>query len=178
VSKRLPENGGGALLKKTQSMSDLIDQTVQAVRKISAELRPGILDDLGLTAAIEWQTQDFQERTGIQCEFISSREKFSLNQDGNSVVFRIFQETLTNVTRHAQATRVKVRLDERLGTFIMEVRDNGRGITEKEIADPKSLGLMGMRERARIFGGDLEIKGVPGKGTTVTVKIPRGKATS
>lgn len=158
------------LLNRIRSMSNLIDTTVQAVREIATELRPRILDDLGLVPAIEWQAQDFQERTGIQCEF--SSENINSDQERSTAIFRIFQETLTNVARHAKATRVNVRLKEDTDKIILEVEDNGRGITEKEIYKPQSLGLLVMRERALLFGGEFYITGRQGKGTTVTVCIP------
>jgi signal transduction histidine kinase len=163
------------LLKKTKSMSELVDATIQTVRKISSELRPGILDDLGLSAAIEWQAQEFENRTGIKCRFISSREDFRLDKERSTAVFRLFQETLTNVARHAEATRVDIELEERAGHLILKVHDNGKGITRRQISHSKSLGLLGMRERALLFEGEVEIKGIRGKGTTVTVQIPTGK---
>jgi signal transduction histidine kinase len=163
------------LLKKTKSMSELVDATIQTVRKISSELRPGIPDDLGLSAAIEWQTQEFENRTGIKCRFISSREDFGLDKERSTAVFRLFQETLTNVARHAEATRVDIELEERAGHLILKVHDNGKGITRRQISHSKSLGLLGMRERALLFEGEVEIKGIRGKGTTVTVQIPTGK---
>ena len=157
------------LHEKIESMKDLVDATVQSVRKISTELRPGILDDLGLTAAIEWQASDFQSRTGIACRFESLPEDVSLDEKSSSAVFRIFQEILTNVARHAEATQVDIDLKEEAGKLILEVRDNGRGITERESGNAKSLGLLGMRERAFLLGGEFHISGVPTHGTTVRV---------
>jgi signal transduction histidine kinase len=139
-------------------------------------LRPGILDDLGLTAAIEWQAQEFQTRTGVRCEFATELEDFHLDRDRATAVFRIFQETLTNIARHARATQVIVSLIERDGDLILEVRDNGRGVTTREMANPKSLGLLGMRERALVFGGEVRISGLPGAGTSVTARIPLSHA--
>lgn len=160
-----------ALLAKTQAMSDLIDTTVQIVRRISTELRPGILD-LGLTATIEWQLQEFQTRTGIKSNLISAPEETILDADGSTAVFRIFQEILTNVVRHAQATQVEVILEETATFLTLQVQDNGRGITEKERHSPKSIGLLGMQERARLGGGEVHFQGTPGQGTTVTVRLP------
>jgi signal transduction histidine kinase len=133
------------------------------------------LDDLGLTAAIEWGAREFQKRTGIQHQFSSNKEEFDLTKDCATAVFRIFQETLTNVTRHARATKINVNLEENAGSLLLEVRDDGRGITEKEISNPKSMGLLGMRERALLFGGEIKIRGAPGKGTTVRLEIPLKK---
>jgi signal transduction histidine kinase len=160
----------GSLLKRIRSMSNLVDKTMQAVSGIITELRPGILDDLGLVPALEWKAQDFQEQTGIQCEF--SSENIDLDREHSTAIFRIFQETLTNVARHANATRVNVRLKEDTDNIILEVADNGRGITEMEIQNSQSFGLLGMRERALLFGGEVNITGRQGKGTAVTLRIP------
>ena len=160
-----------ALLEKTQAMSDLIDTTVQTVRRISTELRPGILD-LSLVATIEWQLQEFQNRSGIQGKLVSAPEETTLDADGATTVFRIFQEILTNVVRHAGATRVEVILEETALFLTLQVQDNGRGITESEIHSPKSIGLLGMQERARLRAGEVHFQGTPSQGTTVTVRLP------
>jgi signal transduction histidine kinase len=123
-------------------------------------------------AAIEWQVQEFQERTRIKCELTAEGEDINLGRDLATGVFRILQEALTNVSRHANATRVEVSLKEKTGQLVLEVRDNGKGITEKQIAHPKSFGLIGMHERARSWNGSVKIEGIPGKGTIVTVNIP------
>jgi two-component system sensor histidine kinase UhpB len=160
-----------ALLEKTEAMSDLIDVIVQAVRRIATELRPGILD-LSLVATIEWQLQEFQNRFGIHGKLVSAPEETTLDADGATTVFRIFQEILTNVTRHAQATRIEVSLEENDTFLTLQVQDNGRGITESEIHSPKSIGLLGMQERARLRAGEVHFQGAPGQGTTVTVRLP------
>lgn len=157
---------------KLASMEEVIDRTIQTVQKLSGELRPGMLDDLGLAAAIEWQAEDFQKRTGIDCEVSLSTEETLLNRDQSTTMFRIFQETLTNVIRHARATKVTVRLEEQNGSIVLEVTDNGRGITEAEIRDAKSFGLIGMRERVEFIDGEVTIIGSPGKGTRITVTLP------
>ena len=151
-----------SILEKTDAMSRLIDQTIQTVKRISTDLRPGLLDDLGLSAAIEWQLEEFQKRTGIRCRIIIDPGDVTFDRDRNTALFRIFQETLTNIARHAEATEVSVSLKLKDGQIELKVQDNGRGITEKELAHPKSFGLIGMRERAIIFGGDSNIKGFPG----------------
>jgi len=171
LRKRLPENEI-PLHEKAETMTQLIDKTIQTVKKISTELRPGLLDDLGLAAAIEWQAEEFQKRTGIQCKITIDPKDVTFDRDRNTAIYRIFQETLTNVARHAQATEVDVSLRQRDGQLELIVRDNGRGITEKELANPRSFGLIGIRERVKIFSGINIIKGVPGKGTTVTVRMP------
>ncbi len=160
------------LSMKTRSMKELIDTTIQSVRKISTRLRPGILDDLGLLAAVEWQASEYQTRMGIKFEVISNIDGMELDERRSSAVFRIFQELLTNIARHANATKVSISLKERGATLILKVRDNGRGITEKESDNVKSLGILGMRERALLLGGKFSIKGMPGDGTRATVKIP------
>ncbi|MFZ3136520.1 MAG: PAS domain S-box protein [Thermodesulfovibrionales bacterium] len=171
LRKRLPENEI-PLHEKAETMIQLIDKTIQTVKKISTELRPGLLDDLGLAAAIEWQAEEFQKRTGIQCKITIDPKDVTFDRDRNTAIYRIFQETLTNVARHAQATEVDVSLRQRDVQLELIVRDNGRGITEKELANPRSFGLIGIRERVKIFSGINIIKGVPGKGTTVTVRMP------
>lgn len=171
LRKRLPGDQIW-LRKKADTMSQLIDKTIHTVKKISTDLRPGLLDDLGLAAAIEWQAEEFQKRTGIKCKIIIDPKDITSDRDRNTAIFRIFQETLTNVARHARATEVNVSLKQRDGQIELYVRDNGKGITEEELNNPKSFGLIGIRERAKIFGGNNIMKGIPGKGTTVTVRIP------
>jgi len=160
------------LAEKAASMFQLIDETVQAVRRIATGLRPGVLDDVGLPAAIEWQAKDFRMRTGIRCHVALPTGSVELDQDRSTATFRIFQELLTNVARHAGATRVdvQVRLDENLLT--LEVQDNGKGIPTSTLGSSKSLGLLGMHERAQMVGGTLEIMGDQGRGTHAKVSIP------
>jgi signal transduction histidine kinase len=176
LDKRLGETktkvGRPALAEKVKSMSGLVDEMVRSVRRIAAELRPGVLDDLGLVAAIEWQAREFQKRTGIGCKLSTALDNVALPPQLSTAVFRILQETLTNVARHAQASHLTVSLAAKAKRLVLEVQDNGRGITEVERIHSKSFGLVGMRERAMILGGDFDIRGAPGKGTTVTVSIP------
>lgn len=157
--------------EKTASMLKLIDKILQTVSKISSELRPGLLDDLGLQEAMEWQADEFQKRTGIKCKFTFNAYNI-IDQDRATTVFRIFQETLTNVVRHAKATSVAVSLEEKSHKLILEVKDNGRGITEGEITNPDAFGLIGIRERVYNWKGKVKISGKPDKGTTITVSIP------
>jgi signal transduction histidine kinase len=177
LSSRVPKDLR-PVLEKTKAMAAHIDSTIQSVRRIATELRPGILDDLGLVPAIEWQAQEFQQRTGIKCKVTSLLPEGMLDEDLNTAFFRIFQETLTNVIRHAQAKRVEVVLKQIDNALSMEVRDNGRGITEAEINNTHSIGLLGMRERAALLGGEVNFHGEPGRGTTVQVIIPLGRASS
>ncbi len=150
----------------------LADTAFSAIRRIASELRPTILDDLGLMAAIEWQAQQFQARTGIVCHCECSLEEVELNDEQSTAVFRILQEALTNVLRHAQATRVDIKINKEKGHFVLSVSDNGKGITNDEKLDQHSLGILGMRERAHLIGGEIEIKGEKGKGTVVVVRVP------
>jgi len=160
------------LLRKAKSMEKLIDSTIHSVKRISTELRPGLLDDLGLSAAIEWQAEEFQNRTGIECKVVVNPEDIVLDQDRSTAIFRIFQEALTNVARHAEATKVDVRLRCEEDRLELVVRDNGKGIAEEKISNPKSFGLVGIRERAASIGGDVEIRGSQNRGTAVTATIP------
>jgi PAS domain S-box-containing protein len=171
LRKRLPD-GLTSLPEKADTMSQLINKTIQTVKKISTDLRPGLLDDLGLAAAIEWQAEEFQKRTGIRCKITIEPKDITLDRDRNTAIFRIFQETLTNVARHAKASEVNASLKQRDGQIELKVRDNGKGITEGQISNPKSFGLIGIRERVKIFGGNSMLKGNPGKGTIMTVRIP------
>jgi PAS domain S-box-containing protein len=156
--------------EKAHLMSKLIDMNIQTVKRISAELRPGLLDDLGLTAALEWQAEEFGKRTGIKCEVLIRPGDMELKRDLSTAIFRIFQETLTNVVRHTKADKVRVSLKRNKTAVVFQVSDNGKGISEKQISSPTSIGLIGMRERVHFFGGRVEIRG--GKGTTVTVTVP------
>ena len=169
------EESGREIRDKIGAMSDLVDITIQSVQKISAELRPVLLDDLGLGPAIEWLTQDFENRTKIKCRLRLSCDEIDLDPDRSTSVFRISQEALTNVVRHAKATAIDISLGEQNGALVLRISDNGKGIKENEIYAPSSLGLMGMRERLRPFGGKLEISGIPEKGTALTVTLPLEK---
>jgi signal transduction histidine kinase len=150
----------------------LLDEAIHAVRRIVSELRPGILDQLGLVAALEWAAEEFQARTGIRVGFRAPDASVAIEPERAAALFRIFQEALTNVSRHARATEVDVRLTMEGDTLILRIQDNGRGITEEESVARTSLGILGMRERAVLLGGELTIRGSPGHGTTVTARIP------
>ena len=169
LAGRLPRSNG-PMLKRIRSTRQLADSLIQSIRRISTELRPAILD-LGLAAAVEWQVQEFQARSGIPCKVrMLTHEAFG--QDVSTTLFRILQETLTNVARHAKATRVEVVKQKRRDRVVLMIRDNGRGFDEEDPSVSKSLGLLGMRERAAILGGQVNISSAPGKGTTVTAWIP------
>jgi signal transduction histidine kinase len=157
-------------------MSADVDDTILTVRRIATELRPGVLDSLGLAAAIEWQAMDFKERSGIACNVKIEVKEARWDREFSTVCFRVFQETLTNVIRHAAATQVDVRLAQVGDELVLTVRDNGRGITEKEIINARSIGIIGMRERVAQVGGQLFFFGLPKQGTTVTMRVPMPKS--
>jgi PAS domain S-box-containing protein len=164
--------------KRIESISNVVDQTIKSVRRISTELRPGILDDLGLIAAVEWAAEEFEARTGTRCQLQLPENDSGIDPDRATAIFRILQETLTNVARHANAAYVHVRLLKECRSIILEVRDNGRGATEEQLSASGSLGIRGMRERALLLGGELAIHGIPSQGTTVLVRIPLAESTS
>lgn len=181
VEKLILEPGDSEQLRVTMreklaTMLGLTDTTLNVVRRIASELRPSILDDLGLAEAIEWQTQQFQARTGIECGWHCSLQSIPLGNQQSTALFRIVQEALTNILRHAQATRVGVAMREEDGVLILTVTDNGRGITEAEKISRNSLGLLGMRERAHLIGGSMDIVGQKGTGTALHVLVPLRKA--
>jgi signal transduction histidine kinase len=174
LNSRLPEDQV-ALHDKIRSMVELVDKTGDTVHRISAELRPGLLDDFGLAAAIEWQAEEFQRRTGIPCEVSVDPEDYVTDQEISTAIFRIFQETLTNIVRHADASHVSVTLHDKDDKITLTVRDDGRGITEGQISHAQSFGIIGIRERVTLLSGTVEISGKPDQGTTVTVCIPYDK---
>ena len=165
-------SGEKPLEQKVKGMFGLIDDTIRSVRRIASRLRPEALDQLGLVAAIGWQARDFQMRTGIRCKVSLPPDSVALDADKSTAVFRIFQELLTNVARHAHATKVDVSLEAQSENLLLSVQDNGRGIAEQDVQSGKSLGLMGMRERALLLGGELSIQGARGKGTRASLRVP------
>lgn len=156
----------------TAELLESVDRMLGTVQRIAAELRPALLDDLGLTAAIEWQTGKFSERTGIDCQLDLGRDDIVDEAEQSTALFRILQEALTNITRHAAATRVRVTLRRYRDSLRLRVEDNGKGITAEQIDDPHSLGLLGMRERALSVGGELHIARRQGGGTSIEVRLP------
>ncbi len=161
-----------AILEKSKDLLKLSDTTIESVQRISTELRPGVLDELGLVGAMELQAQEFQKRSGIECQTTLDADDERLDRNIATALFRIFQEALTNIARHAHATRVDIDLAEERGHLVLKVQDNGCGIDESQISSSKSIGLIGMRERAEVFGGKVEISGAPGKGTRITARLP------
>ena len=161
-----------AVRARLVSALELLDSTIQSVRDIATTLRPGVLDQLGLEAAVEWQAREFHNRTGIACETTIWPDRIAVGPEQSTALFRILQEVLTNVARHAQATHVHIRLEESGEHVSLQVRDNDRGITDVEQSGPKAFGLLGMRLRTQQQGGEFDIQGTSGTGTTVTVRIP------
>ncbi len=162
------------LSNKLTSVMELTDSAIDLVRQVASDLRPGLLDDLGLEAALEWQANEFSEHAHIKCELHGLAEQCEVQRDISTALFRIFQEALTNVARHAGASCVWATLSREPGLLALTVTDNGCGIAPEEVSKGRSMGLLGMRERARALGGDVMILGQPGKGTTVEARIPFG----
>jgi PAS domain S-box-containing protein len=160
---------------KLESMNALVDETIHSIRKVSSELRPRILDDLGLNAAIEWYISDFQKNTGITCHFSSNLEDIPFEKHLSITIFRIMQEALTNVARHSKATEVYLVARHGEKGVSLTINDNGKGITEEEKINSSSLGILGMKERAKMIGGLLDITGSKDKGSTLTLTIPNFK---
>jgi PAS domain S-box-containing protein len=171
IGKKITQEND-VVVEKVRTMIALIDDTIRSVRRIASELRPGILDDLGLIAALEWYCQEFAGRTGIPCKFSSTFDRDDVERSLSINIFRVCQETLTNVTRHAHAKHVTATLEE-IGQFIvLTIADDGVGFDIEGVKSKKSLGLIGMRERALLFQGELQIESLIGIGTTVTLKVP------
>jgi len=171
LEKKLPQDQG-ILIDKVRAMSKHAETTIHTVQRVSSELRPALLDDLGLIAAIEWQLKDFQSRTDIECSVSFNNGNIKVPENSSIALFRICQETLTNVARHSKATNVKVSMYNEDNNVILRTRDNGIGIEESQISNSKSFGLIGIRERALALGGDVKIMGREKMGTTLTVSIP------
>ena len=161
------------LIDKVESMTDLSDRTIRSVKRIAASLRPPMLDQFGLLAAIEWHAEEFQERTEITCTVSSTVDEFDFDEATSTALFRIIQEALTNVARHAKATTVDICFGRKPGAYTLTIKDNGNGATEDQIANVNSLGIVGMQERALAVGGELQISCGPNAGTTVTVSVPQ-----
>jgi PAS domain S-box-containing protein len=172
MTRHLPESETGVLARLSESIQ-LIENGVKTVRTICSGLRPGVLDDLGLAAAIEWQASEFASRNGVLCQVTVPPVDLHLDGDRATATFRIFQECLTNVIRHAQAKSVRVDLCQEDGNILLVVEDDGIGFCESGLSNSfGSLGLLGMKERAQFCGGEVQISSSPGNGTTVTVRVP------
>jgi len=171
LAKKLPVDQE-TLLEKIRSMSKLVDMTIQKVKMISVELRPGLLDDFGLVAAIEWQIGEFKKLTGINIKLITKPKDIVLDRDRSTTLFRVFQELLTNIARHADATKTKVSLVAEADRIVLIAKDNGKGITREQSYSARAFGILGIRERVHFWQGDFRISGNPDKGTTAVVRIP------
>jgi len=172
LSTTATKGDANTMHRKIAALTTLVEGTVHTVRRISSELRPSILDDLGLVATLEWETHKYEARTGITSHFDSFVRDVHLTREQSTAVFRIFQEALTNVIRHAEATTVEITVKEQKGEFVLQVEDNGKGMKEADISGTESLGLLGMRERAHLIGGEVSITSAEGRGTVVAVRVP------
>ena len=175
LARVLPATAGKPLVKKTQGLKASVDALIDSVRETATSLRPGMLDDLGLIPALEWLAKDFSRRTGIASEVDIGPEiaQAQLSDESSTALFRIVQELLTNVIRHAQASAVQIRLSETDDQLLLELTDNGTGISAHQITQSGSLGLRGMEERAALLGGSFTISGAPGVGTTARIALPK-----
>jgi PAS domain S-box-containing protein len=172
IRRGLVSDGHAGMSAKVHEIELAVTRIIRTVRKIATDLRPGILDELGVVAAIKWMGKNFQNRTGILCKVAAQGVDRISGTDRATAIFRIVQEALTNVVRHAAASQVNVTLEKRDDTLVVEVKDNGMGIKEGRIFDSNSLGLIGIRERVLLLGGEAVISGNPGKGTLVRVTLP------
>lgn len=172
IDKKISNTTDAHIREKIAAMISLIDETVKTVRRISSELRPGILDDLGLVPALEWQCQEFEKRTGIKSQCHADLSEYNFDKNLSTNIFRVYQEALTNIARHAQATAVETSLTKQNGYVNLTITDNGVGFDLEEVKSKKSLGLVGMRERAMLFQGELTIQTAKGKGTVIVLRAP------
>ena len=173
LARRLPPEA--QLGDKAEYLDSLVDRTIESVHRISGDLRPSILD-FGLVAAIDWQATEFEKQTGIGCGFEANRKDIVLHPDQATALFRIFQEALTNISKHAQATQVRVELVRGTRNVRLQIADNGCGIATRDRMKPKSFGIRGMIERASALGGDLSVSSGPEGGSVVSVKVPLAAA--
>ena len=164
--------GNNAIVEQMNSAIGLVSSTIGTVKELCTNLRPTLLDHLGIGAAIEWQAEEFQKRSGVECEVAIASDVFTVDTDMATALFRIFQEALTNVLKHSQATKVEASLKEEAGMIVLEIHDNGVGITGDQILKRHSFGLLGMSERLYPLGGTISINGKEQRGTTLTVIIP------
>lgn len=169
---RDPDRPTNDVVNKLQAMAGLVELSMKTIQQIVSRLRPAVLDHFGLIEALQWEAATFEQRTGIRCR-VSGRAHSELAHERATGVFRIFQEALTNVARHAHAGAVRIAVRETSRDLVLEIRDNGRGITAAEAQSPRSMGLLGMRERARLLGGELTVAGTRGRGTRIALKVPR-----
>lgn len=171
LSRKIPQHET-ILQEKITTMISLIEDTVKSVRRISSDLRPGILDDLGLIDALDWASVEFERRTGIECKFKPTVEDVSFEKNLSTGIFRVYQEALTNVARHAGASRIKTTFDKSTDNWVLVIEDDGKGFDSSDVISKKTLGLVGMKERAKMFGGKLNIASMAGVGTVIRLEVP------
>jgi signal transduction histidine kinase len=171
LNKKLGDQDA-VIQQKIRDITDLLDSTVRSVRRISSELRPSLLYNLGLDAAIEWHLKEFGKRSGLKTIFIEPAGEVKIPDPVKNGLFRIFQESLTNVSRHANATTVIVSLEQKDGLLTLTIEDDGQGFEQRRIGAKQTLGILGMRERCEMMGGNYAIQSAPGQGTTVAVAVP------
>ena len=170
-SQNPPQDTAGRL-EQSKVMLEQIDDAIHNVQEICSELRPTMLNHFGLGATIQWYLEELAKQTGIRCKANMEPELPPLDKDLDILVFRIVQEVMTNVLRHARATKAAVKLKCEGGNLVLKIKDNGRGILKEEVTNPKSFGIIGIRERVRFQGGHSKFEGIPNKGTTVTILFP------
>jgi len=173
VKSRKGRPSSAHILRELGSAKRTIDKALNGIRRIAAELRPAVLNELGLAAAVEWLARDFEKRARIECRVVMSTQLREPDKERSTALYRILQESLTNVARHAAAKTAEIELKEEGRNYVLQVRDDGVGILDHRLNDPHSLGLKGMRERALMFGGQIVIKRGPAGGTTITACIPQ-----
>ncbi|MSU62368.1 MAG: sensor histidine kinase [Pedosphaera sp.] len=166
------ETSAEAVRQRLKNMSSVVASLIKSTRKLTTELRPKVLEEFGLVAGLQWQAQEFTNRTGIKCEFISESDDLGIDLQRSTEIFRILQEILLNVARHSRATRVQINISTETETLFVRVQDDGCGISEDDISSSESLGLAEIRERIHLLGGELKIDGVPSDGTLVTIEVP------
>ena len=172
ISKKYNKVQAAEFEKKVNGMIHLIDEMVKSIRRIASELRPGILDDLGLNAALEWQSHEFEKRTEIKCKFETRLDDAVVNKNTASGIFRIYQEALTNIARHSKATKVEAIIEIADNFLVLQVKDNGQGFNVDAVRNKKTLGVVGMKERAIMLKGDLQINSAQNRGTIIKLQIP------
>jgi len=171
IEKKIPDERED-LVSEIRKAADLVNSTIKSIQRICTELRPGVLDDLGLVSAIEWAVEEFEKNTGIECNLLMELKETNPDPDLSITIFRILQESLTNVARHSRATRAEIKLRKRRKHIKLEIRDNGIGIKPEEINSSRSLGIIGMRERVKSWGGEMKITGERNRGTVIAIKLP------
>jgi signal transduction histidine kinase len=171
LSKKL-HGADSAIHEKIGEITDMLDMTVRSVRRISSELRPSLLHNLGLVAAIEWQLREFEKGSGIKTVFIEPAEELKIPDPVKNGLFRIFQESLTNAGRHANAAKIIVSLEQNKEWLTLTVEDNGEGFEKEKIGSKQTLGILGMKERCQMMGGNFEVRSDPAKGTAVIAAVP------